>query len=258
MKSTSAKGPTKSIDRRSFEPAYMQIARTISEQIATGAYRAGDRLPSESELCTEFGVSPMTVRRAVNILVDRGLATAAQGKGTYVRSLALGEAVFRLQEMTDRWYDGSIDVRLLEASIAPATARVAEVLDCKPGERMVYLRRLLLRDEAPLMYHREYLVYDPRRPLVEAQLRITSLEGLLESAGGEGFPRGNLTVQAVGLSSEAADLLDLAPGSPALCLEHVFYDFSGRAMSWGWFLCRPDQFKLTSWIGAPEASGGGR
>ena len=77
------------------------MVRILSEEIARGRYRPGDQLPSESQLCARFDVSPMTVRRAMNIMVDRGLVTASQGKGVFVRGLDMREAAFRLRERYD-------------------------------------------------------------------------------------------------------------------------------------------------------------
>ncbi|MCX7855818.1 MAG: GntR family transcriptional regulator, partial [Anaerolineae bacterium] len=87
------------IDRDSYEPAYAQLARILSMQIAEGVYRPGDQLPSEAQLVAQFGVSPMTVRRAINLLLSRGIVSTAQGRGTFVRGLAITEATFRLQEV---------------------------------------------------------------------------------------------------------------------------------------------------------------
>ena len=112
----------------------------------------------------------MTVRRAINILLDRGLVTTTQGKGTFVRSLDMGEAIFRLQEITDLWMDdASVDVLLLEARIVPADEQVAAMLQLSPGDPIVYLRRLIQRNGVPLIYQMEHVVYDEHRPLVEAR-----------------------------------------------------------------------------------------
>ncbi|MHB1343815.1 MAG: GntR family transcriptional regulator [Thermoleophilia bacterium] len=236
--------------RRVGEPAYLRIVNALTSRIAHGVYRPGGQLPTEAQLRREFGVSPMTVRRAIGILLDRGLVSTTPGKGTFVRSLDLGEAVFRLQEVTDQWATGdSVHVRLLEASIAAATKNVADVLRISPGARTVYLRRLLLRDGMPIVYHREHVVYDETRPLVEAQLQITSLEGLLRGAAGAGLPSGDLSIQAVSLGLRAAEQLGVPRGAPAFCLEHVFSDFDGAPVSWGWFLCRADQFRLSTHLG---------
>lgn len=231
-------------------PAYRRIVDVVSGRIARGEYRPGDQLPSESQFCAEFEVSPMTLRRALTILVDRGLLSAEQGRGTFVRALDLGEAKFQLQQLTDQWLDASVEVRLLAASTAPASDTVAKILHVTPGERTVYLRRLVLEDGLPTMYHVEYVVFDPRRPLVESQLQITSLQGLLHSTGGESFPRGELTVRAVNLEPDAAAALDQPAGAAAICLEHVFQDFTGQPVSWGWFLCRADRYFLRTSLGA--------
>ncbi len=245
--------------RRSGLPAYRRIVDALTSRIARGVYRPGGQLPTESQLRGEFGVSPMTIRRAINILVDRGLVSTTPGRGTFVRSLELGEAVFRLHEVTDQWASGdSVHVQLLEASIAPASENVAAVLRLAPGVRTVYLRRLLLREGMPIVYHREHLVYDETRPLVEAQLQITSLEGLLRGTTGAALPSGELSIQAVSLGRQEAELLRLSQGDPAFCLEHVFYDFDGSAVSWGWFLCRADQFRLSTHLGpnVPDKTSG--
>lgn len=240
-------------------PAYRHIADALSERIAAGTYRPGDQLPTEARLREEFGVSPMTVRRAINILLERGLVTTTQGKGTFVRSLDLGEAVFRLQELTDQWVaDDSAEVQLLEATIVPASAEVAARLDSREGDPTIFLRRLIRRATLPLMYNLEYIVYDPSRPLVESQLEITSLGGLLQAGGGEGLPGGEVTIQAVALDPQAAELLEVPPGSPALSLEHRLHDFGRRPVTWGWFLCRADQFRLSTAIGAEAETGRGR
>jgi DNA-binding GntR family transcriptional regulator len=237
-----------------YEPAYLHIANTIAEQIGAGVYRAGDQLPTEQQLRARFGVSPMTVRRAISLLLDRGLVTTTQGKGTFVRSLDMGEAVFRLHEITEMWTDDdSVDVKLLEARIRPAEAPEAAMLQREPGEPLVYLRRLIQRRGIPLIYQVEHVVYDEHRPLVESQLRVTSLDGVLLAGAGEGVPSGRLTIQAVSLDAEAAKYLKVPEASPAFCLEHLFLDFEGRPVSWGRFLCRADQFRLSTSIGAPPA-----
>ena len=241
----------KTIDRNSYEPAYMQIVRLISEEIATGKLHPGDQLATEADFRSRFNVSPMTIRRAINILVERGLVSTTQGKGTFVRSLDIGGAVFRLQELKDRLTDGpGTAVRLIEAGIVSVNEQVAHKLQLRPGDRGIYMRRLILQENQPSMYHREYLIYDPQRPLVESQLRITSLAGLLQGRNAEGLRRGDLTMKAVTLEEEEASVLGVPAGSAAFSLEHTFYDFEDRPVSWGWFTCRCDLFVLKAQIGA--------
>lgn len=246
------------IDRDSYEPAYAQVVRILSEEIASGRYHPGDQLPSESQLCARFDVSSMTVRRAMNIMADRGTVTASQGKGVFVRALDMREAAFRLRERTETetvaaFASAEREVRLLQAAILPSDDRVARKLGIATGDRVVYLRRLVHTAGDPVMYHREYLRYDPRRPFVEAELRITSLEGLFRGQNGQGLRRGDLAVDAVVLNQEEAEVLQCPAGSAAFCLEHVFYDFENNPVAWGWFICRADRYSLVGRIGADAA-----
>jgi len=239
------------IDRASFEPAYLQVARILSDEIARGRFRPGDQLPSESQLCARFEVSGMTVRRAINILVDRGIVTAAQGKGVFVRGLDMRKAEFRLRERHHGIVPGAeCQVRLLEAAIVKADERIARKLAIASGDRAVHLRRLVYDADGPVMYHRAYLIYNPRDATVEAELEITSLEGLFRGEEGHGLRRGDLSLEAVVLNREEADVLRRAEGSAALCLEHIFYDFENRPVAWGRFICPGDRYYLLGRIGA--------
>ncbi len=69
-------------------PKHQIIRRKLAEQIRTGLYRSGDRLPPLSDLAVQYGVSNSTVREAVSALVHEGLLVSSQGRGTYVADLS--------------------------------------------------------------------------------------------------------------------------------------------------------------------------
>jgi DNA-binding GntR family transcriptional regulator len=236
-------------DDKQLVPAYAHIVNTISDRIASGYYEPGSRLPSESKFCAEFGVSPMTLRRSLNILIARGLIVTEKGKGTFVRPVVLKDSIFRLEELAGEFFDESVEMRLLGASTIRASERVATMLRVPLGERVVYLRRLALKHKKPAMYHVEYVLYDARRPLVESQLQLTTLDGFLETARGRSFPRGVITLRAIAMSAHDAEVLGEPEGAPALCLEHVFEDADRQPVSWGWFLMRADMFELRAHLG---------
>lgn len=232
-------------------PAYLHIATTLADRVTTGVYPAGSRLPSGSQLCAEFGVSPMTVRRALTWLQNRGLVVGEKGRGTYVRAIGLSDSVFRLDSLTGEWLDESAEIRLLSATMPRADQKVAAMLGLQPGDRVMYLRRLVLHDGNPAMYHKEYIIYDPRRPVVESQLQLTSLHAFLDSGRAQRFPRGELTLTAVKLDAESAQALGEPEGALALSLEHVFQERDRTPVSWGWFLMRAELFRLRARLG-PE------
>jgi DNA-binding GntR family transcriptional regulator len=243
----------KSIDRDSYEPAYAQLATILRRQIAEGIFRPGDQLPSEAQLCQRYDVSPMTVRRTINLLADQGVVSTAQGRGTFVRAIELSSATFNLHELQDLFADTSnTEIRLLDARIVSADEETACRLKVDAGKPVIYIRRLLLRHQKPLFYHRGYLVYDPRRPIVEAEMDSTSLQGLFTNADQTILKRGELTVRAILLNEEEAQLLQAASPSAAFSLEHIFYDFDDRPLSAGWFICRSDALFFRTTVGIDE------
>lgn len=123
-----------SIDRNSHEPAYAQLVKILMGQLAAGMFRPGDRLPSEAQLCERYGVSPMTVRRVINILADQGVVVAEQGRGTFVKPLELSNATFNLDRLRELFRGGDqSSVKLLEARITSASERTARKLAIEPG-----------------------------------------------------------------------------------------------------------------------------
>lgn len=230
-------------------PPYQQIVATISERIANGTYAPGSKLPAEAQFSAEFGVSFMTLRKALAVLADQGLVYAEKGRGTYIRAISLNDATFRLEQLDSSWIDDSVEVKLLGVSTTKATPHIAERLGVTEDTRVVCLRRLILKDSHPAMYHLEYVIFDPHQPLVESQLQLTTLNGVLQAARGGGFLRGKVKLTALNLDDEAAAILGVPVGSAALSLEHVFEDADHGPVSWGRFLLRADLFRLTAELG---------
>jgi GntR family transcriptional regulator len=114
---------------------------------------------------------------------------------------------------------------------------------------MILIRRILIRDGDPIIYHKEHLIYDPSRPIVEAELEITSLHGLFVGTGETTLKRGELAIEAAVLTKEEADVLNAMQMQPAFRLEHIFYDFKDRPVSWGRFICRGDRLSFATTVG---------
>jgi DNA-binding GntR family transcriptional regulator len=247
----------KRVDRKSFEPSYTQLVNIIQEQIANGELRAGDRLPSESQLCKYHKVSPMTVRRAINILVEQGYVIAEQGRGTFIKPIQVWEAVFRLDELQHMLEDPqNSEVKILELRLVPADDRTSTKMGIAPGKPVLYIRRLIYSHGKPLLYHREFLIYDPLRPIVESEMEVTSLKGLFKGEKNSALKRGTLTIEATVLTPEESQILKLAKPNAAFRLEHIFYDFDDKPVSWGWFICPGDYLRFTATVGVPDKENG--
>jgi GntR family transcriptional regulator len=84
---------------------------------------------------------------------------------------------------------------------------------------------------------------------VEAELEVTSLHGLFVGTGETKLKRGELTMDAAVLTKEEADVLNTVPMQPAFRIEHIFFDFEDRPISWGRFICRGDRLKFATTVG---------
>jgi GntR family transcriptional regulator len=238
------------IDRDSDEPAYVQLVNSLRHSMATGLLRPGNQLPSESQLCKHYDVSPMTVRRAINLLVDQGFVIAEQGRGTFVKPVAMGAATFQLGDLQNLFNNPEhTTVRVLETRIINANERVARKLNIQTGKRTIYIRRLLLTDGLPSLYHREYLVYDPIRPIVESELEVTALQRLFNGSGETILKWGDINLEATILKDEEAQILQTPQPMAAFCFEHLFYDFDDKPISWGWFIGRADRLRFSTQVG---------
>jgi len=195
------------LDRGSPEPAYSQLARILREKIVSGEYRPGQRIPSVPKLTATFNVAAMTVRQAIDQLNREGVIARERGRGTFVKPAQLGSAMFGLDDLRRQMTDESVDVRVLGARSVPASKRVAARLKVGEGALVISIKRLLLRDDQPIFYHSEYLVRDPRRALVEAELSVTSLRGLFSGVGEASVKNGELTLHASSLMESEAQYL---------------------------------------------------
>lgn len=241
------------IDRNAYEPAYAQLASILREQVAAGVYQPGHQLPSEALLCKRYSVSPMTVRRAVNMLLDQGVVSTVKGKGTFVKALDFSTFSFNLQNFHDLFKEKSrTRVHFLEVRIIRADQQIATHIDLDIGQRVIFMRRLITRDDEPALYHQETMLYDPTKPIVEGEMELTALHGLFAGGSDSGFKKGKLEMQATVLNEENAKVLKANPGDSAMRLEHIFYDFKDRPVSWGWFIFQNTLFKLATTVGIWE------
>lgn len=240
--------PEPRIRKDSHEPAYSQLASILIEQISTGTFRQGSKLPPESELKKIYAVSSMTVRRSINILIDKGMVHTIQGKGTYVKPFRLGEVMFGLNTFGNLFTEDVI-VKIIQARIISANGEIAKKLNLSEGTKTIHIQRMISRKSEPVLYHQEYLVYDPSRPIVEAEMEVTSLKGLFSGEDKSDLKGGHLTIEAVALNEDDALKLKEECGSPAFRLSHIFLDYNETPVSWGWFLCSSRHLQFETTIG---------
>lgn len=135
------------------KPIVDQIDEILRQRIYDDVYPPGSRLPSESDLLQEFGVSRATVRTALTRLATEGLILRKQGDGTYVNehlhdvNAELGGLWEYVRLIHRSGYRAAI--QLLQVDHRPATPDEADALALNPDQPVVFLNRLFLADDQP-------------------------------------------------------------------------------------------------------------
>ena len=211
------------------QPQHRRIERALRERIA--ALGPGQRLPSDAELCLEFGVSRMTARNAMQRLAEEGLVAREPGRGSFVAEPTAHRRANRLmtfsQEMLRRGHVPSS--RLLERSIGPSTAAEAGRLGLPAGTPLVYLRRLRCADYEPIALETTLLDAACATAVMTADLEHGSLHETLRRAGFT-LRRGTGTIRAGAATAEDGRLLGVRTGDPLLIERRVIADGRGRRL----------------------------
>ncbi|HHW44716.1 UTRA domain-containing protein [Desulfofundulus thermobenzoicus] len=236
------------IDKNSFVPPYYQLARILERKILSGELKPGDSLPSETDLGREYELSRMTVRKCLNVLAERGLVYARQGRGTFVSRPALDRAVFTMEEFHQDMHRRGLrpEARLIAARVLRATREVAARLALAEGERVLHFCRLLLADKIPVALERKYMRYNRGRPVLENELQYRAFAEVI-ALHNEVLPvRSRMMLQAGVAAEEDALLLQIPPGSPVLCVEQVLFAADDNPVGYGFFVYRGDRYTLVS------------
>ena len=210
-----------------YVPHWRQIELALRERIATLA--PGDPLPSDAELCAEFGVSRMTARNAMQRLADEGLVMRVPGRGSFVAEPPTHRRADRLmtfsREMERRGRHPTS--RLLNREIRPSAPAEATALGLTAGDPVVALRRLRLADDEPIAIETAILIRGTGAAVMGADLETGSLHDAL-AKGGYHLRRGTATIAAAPATYEDARLLGLKKGDALLVERRVILDGHGR------------------------------
>lgn len=236
------------INRNSFIPPYFQLAQILEQKILSGEFKPGDSLPSENELGKEYDLSRMTVRKCLNILAERGLVSAHPGRGTFVSRPALDRAVFTIDDFNKEMSRRGLkpEARLMAVHILKASGEIAEKLELKENEKVLYFCRLLLADSTPMALERKYMLFNKGRPILENEIQYKAFSEVI-SLHNEALPvRSRMLMRASTAQPEDASMLQIPSGSPVLCLEQYLYAGDKTAVGWGSFIFRGDRYTLVS------------
>ncbi|MGC2404574.1 MAG: GntR family transcriptional regulator [Acidobacteriaceae bacterium] len=202
---------------------YARIEEAIATEITQGEYRPGDQLPTEDALLERFQVSRITVRRAIQNLVGRGLLEIHRGRGTFVRSPLIEAELTKLTGFVEDMnaVGRKATARVISRDVVVATARVAQRLQLTKGTKVMQIKRVRLADGTPISLDETYLPLHLGKRIVRHDLRVHPIFTLLEEKYAVPLVEADYELEAVIANKAVAEALQIAPGSPIFQIERT-------------------------------------
>jgi GntR family transcriptional regulator len=239
-------------------PKYLAVREHLRRRVA--ALPEHTLLPPEPALCAEYGVSRITLRRAVDGLVADGHLVREQGRGTYVTRPAIRHEyresfVHRIAGFNSVMTEtgAQVGTTVLTQQIVPPPAAVAAELALDPGADVVELVRLRSVDGAPNHVAHSFLPAGFYARAAQADFSQGSLYDYLRREYGADLAHARILVDVGTAAPDEAELLRVVAGSPLLVVRTTVHDSGGHPLVHSFSRLRPDVSQVEF-----EVSVGGR
>jgi GntR family transcriptional regulator len=226
------------LDRGSPIPLYLQIKQYLARQIAVWE-RQNDKFYTDSDLCDMFGVSRMTVRQAVQELVDDGLLKRSRGIGTFVVGRKIEERLTPLMDFRQLWVESGRPIRLevLKYETQPCPAGFAEDLGIPRNAPVRYIFRQRTADTLPIALDHRYIPLSLAAGVSQADAATSILRGFWDRFS---MSHAEIHLEATTAGAEEVRWLSVPLGAPLMLRRMRYLTTDGLAVIAGYTIYRAD------------------
>jgi len=206
-------------------PKYYLLKKDLIKKIENDQFKTNEQIPSERELIQMYGYSRITVRKAVDDLVNEGYLYRIHGKGTYVKGNDVQQNIVSLNSITtDILAMGKEPSRkVLKFVIDKTFLKRAEELEIDNDDDIVILDRIYYADKEPINRTTDYLPAKYFPNINSYDFEKNSLFKIIEEEYKIKITRAVRTIEAVLADEEIAGMLELKKGFPVLLFRGVTY-----------------------------------
>jgi len=231
-------------------PLYRRVEASLRDQIRNGELAPGDLIPSEPQLAASLGVSPGTVRKAIDLLVRERLLFRHQGKGTYVSRIDFNNSLFRFFSYGDA-QGGDLRIhketslRVLQQAPADVCAR----LSIQSGSPAIYMERIGFDTDTPVLFERSWWDAGVVDGLQDESVHIPDLlYAVVEDRFGVPVVRAEETLTAEACDERTASHLAIDQGSPIVVLRRRAFSSGDKPIEYRVTHGRADRFSYRTEI----------
>ena len=227
---------------------YYQLYDLLYDDIKKGVYKPGDKLPTEDQLIKQYGVSRVTVRKAMDMLLNEGVIVKRRGNGTFVQDRKVEQTLTKVlhfsNEMEKRGYKSTVKMLINEKVYA--NKKIAEALSIPTGSPLIHVCRLRYANDEPMCIESAYLIYEKCPTVLEHDFSKISLRLFLENEYNIFWKRAYQRIYAIKANSRLADYLNIIDGAPLIYIERVSYNQNDEPGEYLQSYYRGDRFYLTA------------
>jgi len=228
--------------------AYVTGYKRLVQYIKDNNLKAGDRLPTETELSEMLQIGRLSLREAMNALKSEGILHAVQGRGTFVvcdynhiaDTLNVNYSVTEMIEISGH----RPGVSYFEKSLIKADALIAKHLHVPEGSDVLMCARIRLADSTPVVFSEDYLAPVLATEFLGVADENVSLYAFIEKQCGINIGFCVTEIEPVLADKRCAGLLQVKEGAPLLKLNANVNDAYGAPLIYAIEHFRPDKFKF--------------
>src|SRR3990172_13199690 len=234
----------KTIDRFNQEKLYIQLTRIFINEIKSGQWQLNQRVPSEEELCKNYGVSKITVRQAVNNLVSDGYLMKLQGKGTFVVSVLPVVGLSMKTQLTEEMFGKEVKVEkeVLFKGIKEPSPDIRSYLRTTDKIYHFLCRRTV--NGNPAYLDESFIPYQMLPEIEQLDIIHNSLYSFLQYNAIKKIFRVVQTIEVQQVQGYPAQYLDLTEGVPVLAVHRLLLSSDNTPVGYTRFLGRSDRYKF--------------
>ncbi len=197
---------------------YYVVEKDIKDKIQRGEYKAGDMLPTESEMCAQYNVSRVTVRKAIEGLIEDGILERSFSKTPRVKQTAVPRNINKMGGLSEDLKRSGImcSTFILKAELMEPNDSIAEKMNLEEDEHVYLLERLRYANGQPLCYQKLYLKASLCPNLNNENLANKSIYQVLEQKYGLKISHCEQQISACSSSYRICALLELKEATPML------------------------------------------
>ncbi len=234
----------RTVDRFNREKLYIQLTRLFIDEVKSGRWALGERIPSEIELCNKYQVSKITVRQAVNNLVSDGYLAKLQGKGTFVTGTAPVVGLAMRTSFSEDMFGEAVTTNkvLLARGIVEPSAQIRDYLKSAGAIYRFLCRRMV--DGKPAYIDASYVPYHMLVDIETVDILSQSMYSVLQESARLKVFKMIQTVEIVDVDEESSAYLEIEKGVPALAVHRLLLSSDNTPVGYTRFVGRSDRYKF--------------